>query len=163
MWRQYEETEETDGTEETEEYTMRMNLLQEYLRTYIFLIPLVVMGLSECAKMIIEWLQSGNWERRLFQHGGMPSSHSATVTSLLIVVHEKSGIESTEFAIAFILACIIWYDAVAIRGAISKQAEVLNVIQKIHKLAEKVGHSLIEVIAGIIFGAGVTIVGIWIS
>ncbi|MDD5623498.1 MAG: divergent PAP2 family protein [Candidatus Peribacteraceae bacterium] len=131
--------------------------------TYLFLIPLVVLCLTEFTKLFVEHLRTGDWSRHLFQQGGMPSSHSAFVTSLLIIVGRRTGLDSVEFAITAVFACIIWYDAIGVRGTLGEQAKVLNVLQHFHHLTETLGHSFLEVCAGIIFGAGVTMVGIWMS
>ena len=133
------------------------------LRAFPFLIPLVVMILTEMTKVIVEGFKTGNWHEHLFRSGGMPSSHSAFVTSLLIIVWTKMGPESTEFAIAFTFACITWYDAMSSRRAIGEQAKILNRLQKWKHFTERLGHTAWQVIAGIAFGAAVTIVGIWIS
>ena len=133
------------------------------LREYLFLTPLIVLVLCECTKVFVEWLRTGNWHERLFHPGGMPSTHSAFVTSLLIIVWHKLGPHSVEFAIAFVFACLMWYDAMSSRRAIGEQAAILNKMQKLRKLTERLGHSSAEVVAGIAFGAVVTAVGIWIS
>lgn len=135
----------------------------EYLREYLFITPLIVLVLSECMKMIVEGLRTGNWHDRLFHPGGMPSTHSAFVTSLLIIVWHKLGPHSVEFATAFVFACLMWYDAMSSRRAIGEQAAVLNQMQRLRRLSERLGHSLAEVLAGIAFGAAVTSIGIWIS
>ncbi len=137
-------------------------LLHDILSTYIFIIPLIVGLLSEAVKVCTEGMERGAWHEGLFRSGGMPSSHSALVTSLLIVVAEKSGLDSVAFAIAFIFACIVWYDAVSSRRAIGEQAKILNRLQKWEHLSERLGHSLKEVVGGIIFGASITLIGIHI-
>lgn len=137
--------------------------MQELLRTYLFLIPLVVMVLSECVKVTTEALRSGTWHAGIFRAGGMPSSHSAFVTSLLIVVGHKIGPESPEFAIAFAFAAIVWYDAFAIRGEVGKQARFLNRLRHRTQFTERLGHTFREVLAGIGFGAAVTWLGIALS
>ncbi len=119
-----------------------MTPLSDLLRTYLFLIPLVVLLLSEIAKYVVDEIRSGSGHRHLFQQGGMPSTHSAFVTSLLIIV---------------------WYDAIGVRAVLGEQARVLNVLQHFHRLKETLGHSFTEVFAGIAFGAAVTMVGIWLS
>ncbi|MBU0457985.1 divergent PAP2 family protein [Patescibacteria group bacterium] len=139
-----------------------MQYLQQLLSTYPFLIPLVVLLLSELVK-VINRIREGSGERLFFRQGGMPSSHSAFVMSLLIVVGRKMGIESIEFAIALCFAGIVWYDAIAVRGTVSKHAKALNVMQEIHQFSEEVGHTVLEVIAGIAFGAFVTGIGILLS
>jgi len=136
---------------------------QNLLATYLFLIPLVVLCLTEITKFFVEYTRTGNWPSRLFRQGGMPSSHSAFVTSLLIIVGRKTGMESVEFAIATVFACIVWYDAIGVRGTLGEQARILNLIQHFHRLRETLGHSLLEVFAGMLFGSAVTMIGIWIS
>lgn len=133
------------------------------LHDYLFLIPVVVLVLSEIVKVTLHGMQTGIWHERMFIPGGMPSSHSAFVTSLVIIVSHKMGLQSVEFAITFVLACIVWYDAVSSRRAIGLQAEILNKLQHWQHLSERLGHSLLEVFGGIVFGALVTAVGIWIS
>ncbi|OGJ83143.1 hypothetical protein A2412_05090, partial [Candidatus Peribacteria bacterium RIFOXYC1_FULL_58_8] len=98
----------------------------DLLRTYLFLIPLVVLVLTEIVKFIVEEFRSGAGHRHLFQQGGMPSTHSAFVMSLLIVVGHKMGTDSVEFAITVVLACIVWYDAIGVRAVLGEQARVLN-------------------------------------
>ncbi len=140
-----------------------MQLLRDSLHDYLFLIPLVVLLLSESAKAVIEGFRTGNWHERIFHPGGMPSSHAAFVTSLLIIVWRKLGVTSVEFAIAFVFACVVWYDAMSARRELGAQAEVLNLLQRWRHLSERVGHSFLEVLAGIAFGAAVTGIGIFLS
>ena len=115
------------------------------------------------AKMVVEYFRTGRWHAAILRPGGMPSSHSAFVTSLLMVVYQKLGSESAEFAIAFGLAAVVWYDALSVRREVGLQAEMLNRLQHWQKFTERVGHSLKEVIAGITFGAVITQIGIWVS
>lgn len=137
--------------------------LHDTLSAYPFLIPLVVALLCEFAKVASEARRGGAWHARLFHPGGFPSTHSAFSTSLLIIVWRRLGIESVEFAIAFVFAAIVWYDAMSSRKAIGEQAKVLNRLQHWQHLTERLGHSFIEVIGGICFGAAVTALGIWLS
>lgn len=132
------------------------------LRLYPFLIPLIVMLAAEGVKILGEGFEQRNWKEGLFRPGGMPSSHSAFVMSLVIVVGHKIGTQSVEFAIAFVFACITWYDAMSSRKAIGEQAKLLNRLQKWTKLSERLGHSFVEVLGGILFGAAVTMLGIWV-
>jgi uncharacterized protein len=133
------------------------------LRLYPFLIPLVVMVLCEATKIVTEGIETGNWKGGLFRPGGMPSTHSAFVTSLLIIVERRMGMDSMEFAIAFVFAAITYYDAMSSRRAIGEQAKILNRLQKWETFSERLGHSFVEVIGGIFFGASVTLIGIWLS
>ncbi len=137
--------------------------MQSLLHTYLFLIPLTVLVLAEITKAIVEMARSQVWHLHLFHPGGMPSSHSAFVMSLLIVVGKKLGVESVEFAIVFVFAAITWYDAMSSRRAIGEQAKVLNRLQHWQHFAEQLGHSFKEVVGGILFGAVVTVIGIYVA
>ncbi len=130
---------------------------------YPFLIPLASLVLCEICKIVWENFKTGKWNDSWFRPGGMPSSHSAFVTSLVIVVGHMTGIESAAFAIAFTLAGITWYDAMSSRHAIGLHAKILNQLQKGTSLSERTGHTFKEVVGGIVFGIVVTGVGLWIA
>ncbi len=131
------------------------------LRTYVFLVPVIAMLLSEITKILVDYARTGRWTTGMFRPGGMPSTHSAFVTSLLIVIARRNGFESSEFAIAFVFAAVVWYDAISLRRTVGEQAVLLNRLQQWQHLRERVGHSSREMFAGIAFGAIVTAIGIW--
>lgn len=137
--------------------------IQSTLHEYLFVIPLIVLLLCEITKLTVEGVRTGRWHTKLFHPGGMPSSHSAFVMSLLIIVGRKLHVTSPEFAIAFCFACVTWYDAMSSRRAIGEQAKIINRLQHWKHLSERLGHTAREVLGGIAFGAVVTILGIWIS
>jgi uncharacterized protein len=94
----------------------------------------------------------------LFTAGGMPSSHSAFVTALTISIGLWRGFKSDLFAIAFVFSAIIIYDAFRVRGTVQAHSRVLNkLIKKLPEeeqehLEEMIGHSIPEIITGIITG-----------
>lgn len=48
------------------------------------------------------------WDsRRMLGSGGMPSSHSATVTALAVAIGCQDGTGGSTFAIAVVLACVV--------------------------------------------------------
>lgn len=101
------------------------------------------------------------WER-LTGDGGMPSGHSATVSSLATIIGLMRGFDTPEFAIAGILAVVVCHDATGVRQETGKQAIMLNEIIRILetdelpevKLKELVGHTPLQVLAGILLGIG---------
>ena len=64
--------------------------------------------------------------KRLWGDGGMPSAHSATVSSLACMMALTYGTSSFEFAVTAILAIIVCHDAMGVRLETGKQAMVLN-------------------------------------
>ncbi len=102
--------------------------------------------------------------RRLYGSGGMPSSHSAVVTSITTVAGIIEGFDSLAFAACLVFSLIVMYDAAGVRRAAGKQARVLNQIIENRKdiniqekLVELLGHTPIEVFVGAIFGIVETI------
>lgn len=100
---------------------------------------------------------------RLVGSGGMPSSHSATVSALTAAAALIRGIESTEFAVCFVLSSVVMYDAIGVRQETGKQSKLLNMImeqdlfhlsneQFQQKLKEFVGHTPLQVLAGAVLG-----------
>lgn len=101
---------------------------------------------------------------RMLGDGGMPSGHSATVSSLAVLSALLRGPGSFEFAVTGILAVIVCHDAMGIRLEAGKQAAVINDLQRAFnilsseerpevKLKEFVGHTPLQVTAGILIGA----------
>lgn len=98
--------------------------------------------------------------------GGMPSSHAALVSALAISVGLEMGFTSPPFAIALIFAVVVLFDAQGVRRASGEQAEALNKILddvywkrgiKEERLKELLGHTPVEVIAGICVGVVVAL------
>ena len=63
---------------------------------------------------------------RLVETGGMPSSHSAAVTSLMVSVGLTQGWGSPLFAVAVVFGVIVMYDATGIRRAAGMHAQMIN-------------------------------------
>ena len=126
---------------------------------------------AQVIKTIIHGLLEGEWKlERMVGSGGMPSSHAATVCALVTAVAYNFGPNSFEFTISFLLAIIVLHDARGVRLETGKQAEILNEIVKYlrmeeghttlpeKELKELVGHTPIQVGAGMIIGIIVGIV-----
>lgn len=100
--------------------------------------------------------------RRLFQTGGMPSSHSSFMMGMTMSTGLLKGFNSVTFAIALCMSLVVMYDAAGLRRAVGRQANVLNQIlsevfsEHPHlsstKFRELLGHTPIEVFAGAILG-----------
>lgn len=126
---------------------------------------------AQILKTIIHGLLEGEWKlERMVGSGGMPSSHAATVCALVTAAAYNYGPNSFEFTISFLLAIIVLHDARGVRLETGKQAEILNEIVKYlrmeeghttlpeKELKELVGHTPVQVGAGMIIGIIVGIV-----
>ncbi len=102
----------------------------EFLRQYRFLIiPFAVWFCIQTFKLIYDLVTTKKFNfKRIMGAGGMPSSHSAVVTSLATMIAKTYGTDSALFAMSVIFACVVMYDAAGVRRAAGKQAKLLNKI-----------------------------------
>jgi hypothetical protein len=121
---------------------------------------------AQLLKVPVHRLLHLKWDfRRAMGAGGMPSSHSAMVTSLATAVGYVHGWHSDLFAIVMVFALIVLYDAIGIRQAVGRQSAFLNRVQRETSigqivqapLPELVGHTPLEVLAGAFWGVLLTI------
>lgn len=135
----------------------------ELYNPYI-VIPLLVWMVTQLLKFIIAASQNRVDFRYLYASGGMPSVHSAVVSSLAFTAFLIDGPQSAVFGITAIFAAIVMYDSFGVRRATGEQATALNLIldslnqDKIQlkhpqkHLREILGHKPVEVVAGAIVG-----------
>ena len=104
--------------------------------------------------------------RWFIQTGGMPSSHSAIVSTTATVAGCYYGFNSILFAIVLVFAIIIMADAAGLRRAAGKQASILNkMMEDIYekgainegRLREFLGHTPFEVFAGMALGIAIAV------
>lgn len=124
----------------------------QFLEQYPLIIPFIAILLAEVVKASIDIVQKRG-KIRFINSGGMPSGHSALVAALVVVVAYRDGIESTAFTISAVLAVIVMYDAINLRGEAGLHAKAINKIDSSAKLQESLGHNHWEVIVGATFGA----------
>ncbi|HEU4725274.1 MAG TPA: divergent PAP2 family protein [Candidatus Eisenbacteria bacterium] len=110
--------------------------------------------------------------RRFVETGGMPSAHSAAVSSLTTAVGLQDGFGSTLFAVCLYFSLIVMYDAAGLRQAAGKQAVILNRLMDEHwkegesdrhRLMELLGHTPLEVFVGAILGVASAFLWNWIQ
>lgn len=117
---------------------------------------------AQVFKVMMALVFRGRWQPGLFlANGGMPSSHSATVTTLSLLIGRQEGYDSSLFSISLIISIFVIMEATGLRQEIGQQAQLLNELmdsvlahrkfdQK--RLRELVGHTWAEVGGGVVFG-----------
>ncbi|GLB57914.1 divergent PAP2 family protein [Cytobacillus sp. NCCP-133] len=133
-------------------------------------VALLSIGLAQGLKIPIHYVKKGELRPDLFfQTGGMPSSHSAGVSSLTTFIALKRGIPTVDFALSLVYGLIVMYDAQGIRrqtGELTLKVNSLGeLVDKIHKdetvkfeekgpkkLKEMLGHQPAEVLGGALLG-----------
>ena len=107
------------------------------------------------------WTQKRFNFRWLFDTGGMPSSHSASVAALSTAVGLYYSFGSVLFLMALVVTIITMFDAAGVRRSVGRQATLLNkMIDDLYqkrpvpeaRLKELLGHTPFEVFAGAFMG-----------
>jgi len=140
-----------------------MQSLGLVFQNHVLIIAIVACLLTQASKVLVELICHGKWNVHVMvESGGMPSSHSALVSSLATGIGLRQGWGSGEFAIASVFAIIVMYDACGIRLAAGKQAKILNqMIDELFtgdhhlteiRLKELLGHTPLQVLIGSIMG-----------
>jgi len=137
------------------------------------LISFVAWFIAQTLKVIGGLIREKKLDISFFvRSGGMPSSHTALVTSLATSVGVLQGFNSVEFAIATVFSGIVMYDAAGVRRAVGQQSIILNRI--LHELRERrskdvehdvrelIGHTPFQVFSGALLGIGIAVLWLWV-
>jgi len=136
--------------------------MNELFANRVFQATFLVWGTAQILKFMIELIYRRRVNFRLLTTaGGMPSSHSAAVSALTTAIAIREGLSSSLFVLSLLFAVVTMYDAAGVRRAASIQAHILNqMIEELfqghpiseNKLRELIGHTPIEVFAGLVLG-----------
>jgi acid phosphatase family membrane protein YuiD len=124
--------------------------------------------LAQLIKIPLDFLYTRRWNwALLLSVGGMPSSHSALVTSATVAIGLYHGLDNPLFALGVAITMVVTYDAAGVRRQAGIHARRINLLfeellrghlmdQK--ELREVLGHTPLEVTGGVLFGILVAIV-----
>jgi acid phosphatase family membrane protein YuiD len=128
----------------------------------VLVMATITWAIAQLAKPFIGYLITREFDWKMFfSAGGMPSSHTTLVSSVMVGVGLMVGWASPEFAVAASLAAVVIYDSAGVRRQAGIHAQTINVlVQEVlqghpisdTQLREVLGHTPIEVFAGILWG-----------
>jgi hypothetical protein len=118
--------------------------------------------IAQGIKVVIDLLHTRRLHMlRFMDNGGMPSSHTALVTTLTIGIWRLFGADSSIFSVTLIFSLYIVFEAAGLRQEVGNQAKVLNdLVDELRatrhvdksRLKELVGHTWGEVLGGFVLG-----------
>ena len=144
-----------------------MNIIKDVISNSVLLSALFSWFIAQFLKIIIEIINNRKFTTRDFIFrailgtGGMPSSHSASVTAIAVSIGMKEGFNTSIFAMAFVLVIIVIRDATGVRLSAGRQAGAINQIQEelysrynvsYKKVKEVRGHTPLECFVGVFVG-----------
>ena len=114
---------------------------------------------AQLVKVVLSLGQDGLSWRDFFTSGGMPSSHVALVTTMMVLIGLTQGFSSALFGVAVTLWGIVVYDAMGVRQATGENTKIIQRIMKQLKLGDQkrayflaMGHTPYQVLGGFVVG-----------
>ena len=145
-----------------------MSVVRAWGANQVFMSWLVACFVSQGIKMVLGAVRLKRFDFRwLIGTGGMPSTHAAGVTALSASIGFQSGFDSPLFAASVAFTVITLFDAQGVRRWSGRQAQVLNKMMEDmyfkrriqeQRLKELLGHTPIEVLAGMGVGLATALV-----
>ena len=140
-----------------------MSYIRDAIHNQVLISAALSWLIAQVLKVLIDGIRNGFSAERLAGGGGMPSSHSATVAGLTTATVLVYGCRGFEFVMALFFAIIVIYDAAGVRMETGREAKVLNLLRRRdleegrkpvydRDLQEKMGHTVPEILAGIVIG-----------
>ncbi len=134
------------------------DLITIFFMNNIFLSIFLAGGISQSLKVLIFVLKHKQkfHFNDLIVTGGMPSTHSAMVGSLITIILLNQGF-SPLFFVVFTFSLIILRDAMGVRRSVGEEGKIIEKLirhekMKTSKFHYALGHTPIEVIAGLTIG-----------
>ena len=122
--------------------------------------PFFAWLVAGCTKFAINTIRAKRLAFDLIGYGGMPSNHSSIVSSAAAIIAFNEGLQAPALVVALALAFVVILDASGLRQQVGKHAKAINVLDKYkaeEPLRERMGHTRLEILAGI----GIGIASAW--
>ncbi|MCH8003265.1 MAG: divergent PAP2 family protein [Nanoarchaeota archaeon] len=135
-----------------------MPIIADLFANNIFLSILLAGVIAQLAKILIITLKHKQkfHFKDLIITGGMPSTHSALVSSLTTIIWLNQGL-SPLFFVVFTFSLIVLRDAMGVRRSVGEEGKIIEKIVKyenikISKFHYSLGHTPMQVLVGLIIG-----------
>lgn len=125
------------------------------------LVPFAAWLMAGSTKFAINSAKIGRPALDQIGYGGLPSNHSAIVTSAAVLIALREGLDDPAVAVAVAVAFVVMLDANSLRRHVGRHAAAINGLEQRAdqpQLRERMGHSRVEIAAGIAVGAVAAVV-----
>ncbi len=145
-------------------------MLQDFISNKVVITAFIAWATAQILKTITHAIVYKKIDfKRLLGDGGMPSCHSAVVSSTALSIGLIEGFNTSLFALAAVLAIVVMHDASGVRLETGKQAKVIKDMSQFieslnnikfddESLKEFVGHTHLQVFMGAILGIVVALI-----
>ena len=119
------------------------------------LLPFAAWVVSGSIKFLVNFFRQGNIKdaKKLIGYGGLPSTHTTIISSVVFLNGFSEGFFTPTFSLGLGVMMLFIMDAHNLRRKIGDHAKVLNTLQNKKILRERMGHTWLEIICGILLGS----------
>jgi acid phosphatase family membrane protein YuiD len=118
--------------------------------------PVIAWFLAGTVKFIVNYIRFRSEAAKLIGNGGFPSNHTTVISSIVFLIALSEGVTTPIFGLGVAVFMITIIDAMGIRRAVGKHAEVINQYitpeTSATLLRERQGHTPFEVLGGLALG-----------
>jgi acid phosphatase family membrane protein YuiD len=118
--------------------------------------PFVGWIAADVLKTVINGIQTRRWRFEPLSYGGLPSSHASVTCTTTTLIGFRAGFDTPEYSLALTITVLFIVDALYLRQWVGQQAKALNALRvndvELKPLRERVGHTPLEIVAGIALG-----------
>ena len=108
-----------------------MNDLMAFIQNKYIYVPFFLWFGIQLFKLIYDLVTTKKFNfKRIMGAGGMPSSHSAVVAGLATLIGKYEGVDTAIFALAFIVAFVVMYDACRSKTCSRKTSSIIEQIDR---------------------------------
>lgn len=118
---------------------------------YIFM-PFLAWSVAGCLKFVINYLRFGRKAKSLIGYGGFPSTHTTIMSSVVFLAGFREGFATPLFSLGLGALLVLVIDAHGLRRKVGEHARILNHLQNEQNLRERMGHSWLEILGGLVLG-----------
>ena len=129
---------------------------------HVLIVMLTAWLLAQVIKIPLDYFYTRRWNwALLLSVGGMPSSHSALLSSATVAIGLYYGFDNPLFALGVAITMVVTYDAAGVRRQAGIHAKRINLLFDEllrghlidqNDLREVLGHTPLEVAGGVLFG-----------
>lgn len=129
--------------------------------------PFVGWIVADLLKSLISSIKTGRWRFEPLSYGGFPSSHATVAVTTTTLIGLREGYNSPTYGLALTVTVLFIVDALQLRRWVGQHARALNALRvsqaELQPLRESVGHTPVEIAAGVALGLACGFLVNWLS
>jgi len=122
------------------------------LKQLPMVVPLLIWLATGVLKFSLSCFRTRKITLKHIGSGGFPSNHTAIIVGTTMFIGFIYGLDAPVFVLGMAISIIIIFDAIGLRNEVGRHSVYLNELKGDSEFRERTGHSLLEVLGGVLWG-----------